>query len=45
MFGLGTLSFLAGLVGFARIRADRGRVVFKNAPWIEHITTDESAKA
>jgi hypothetical protein len=45
LFGLGTLSFLAGLLGFARIRADRGRLVFKNAPWIEHITTDESAKA
>jgi hypothetical protein len=38
MFGLGTVSFLAGLLGFARIRRERpGAVIFKNAPAIEHI--------
>jgi hypothetical protein len=39
MFGLGTLSFLGGLVGFARIRRERpGAVIFKSAPSIETIT-------
>jgi hypothetical protein len=38
LFGLGTVSFLAGLFGFARIRRERpGAVIFKNAPAIEQI--------
>jgi hypothetical protein len=39
LFGLGTVSFLAGLFGFARIRRERpGAVIFKGAPAIEQIT-------
>jgi hypothetical protein len=37
-FGLGTLSFLAGLLGFARIGRDRKRAVFASAPAIEQVT-------
>ena len=38
MFGLGTLSALAGLLGFARIRRERpGARIFTSAPAIEHI--------
>src|SRR6266567_3704672 len=38
LFGLGTVSFLAGIFGFARIRRERpGAVVFKSAPAIEQI--------
>jgi len=38
LFGLGTVSFLAGVFGFARIRRERpGAVVFKSAPAIEQI--------
>lgn len=39
VFGLGTLSFLGGLFGFARIRRERpGALVFRGAPAIEQIT-------
>jgi hypothetical protein len=39
MFGLGTVSFLGGAFGFARIRRERpGAVIFKGAPAIEQIT-------
>jgi hypothetical protein len=39
MFGLGTVSFLAGLFGFARIRRERpGAVMFRSAPAIEQIS-------
>ena len=39
MFGLGTVSFLGGLAGFARIRRERpGAVIFRGAPAIEQIT-------
>jgi hypothetical protein len=38
MFGLGTVSFLAGLFGFARIRRERpGAIIFHSAPSIEQI--------
>ena len=39
MFGLGTVSFLAGAFGFARIRRERpGAVIFTGAPAIEQIS-------
>jgi hypothetical protein len=39
MFGLGTVSFLGGLFGFARIRRERpGTVIFAGAPAVEQIT-------
>jgi hypothetical protein len=39
MFGLGTVSFLGGLFGFARIRRERpGAVMFHGAPAIEQIS-------
>ena len=38
MFGLGTVSFLGGVFGFARIRRERpGAVIFSGAPAIEQI--------
>jgi hypothetical protein len=38
LFGLGTVGFLAGLFGFARIRRERpGAVMFRDAPAIEQI--------
>jgi hypothetical protein len=37
-FGLGTVSFLTGLVGFARIGRDRKPAVFTSAPAVEQIT-------
>jgi hypothetical protein len=36
-FGLGTVSFLAGLLGFASLRRDR-KLATATAPAIEHIT-------
>jgi hypothetical protein len=39
LFGLGTVSFLAGVFGFARIRRERpGAVIFKGVPAIEQIS-------
>jgi len=39
MFGLGTVSFLGGVFGFARIRRERpGSVIFRGAPAIEQIS-------
>jgi len=44
-FGLGTLSFLAGLFGFASLRHDR-KLTTAKAPVIEQITsTDHKASA
>ena len=38
MFGLGTVSFLAGVFGFTRIRRERpGAVIFSSAPAVEQI--------
>jgi hypothetical protein len=39
LLGLGTVTFLAGALGFARIRRERpGAVVFASAPAVEQIT-------
>jgi hypothetical protein len=39
MFGLGTVSFLGGAFGFARVRRERpGAMVFRGVPAIEQIT-------
>jgi hypothetical protein len=38
MFGLGTVTFLAGAFGFARIRRERPGAVLFSAPAIEQIT-------
>jgi hypothetical protein len=39
MFGLGTVTFLAGAFGFARIRRERpGTVIFTSAPAVEQIS-------
>src|SRR3984893_7456548 len=38
MFGLGTVSFLGGLFGFARTRRHPGTVIVSSAPAVEQIT-------
>jgi len=39
MFGLGTVSFLAGVIGFARIRRERpGAVIFSGVPGAEQVS-------
>jgi len=39
LFGLGTLSFLAGVLGFARIRRERpGAVLFSSVPAVEQVS-------
>ena len=46
MFGLGTVSFLAGAFGFARIRRERpGALIFRGAPAIEQIPGTHDATA